>query len=82
MLGCRTLLVEGKPATLAVETMVSTGAQSLIWEEFFRSRHRGIDWNTHLPWATPGQVYFASLVNVSRVVVASPIQNYLKDEII
>lgn len=58
------------PATLVVEQSVPPGARALIWEEFFGSRGRGIDWATHLPWAVPGKVLCASAAIASGVVAA------------
>lgn len=59
-----------KPVALALQQGVPADAQRLIWEEFFASRGRGIDWATHLPWASEGGVLCAS-ATVDTIVVAA-----------
>lgn len=47
----RPVVIDGAPATLSVARIVPVGAKRLIWNEFFASRDRGIDWSVHLPWS-------------------------------
>lgn len=56
----QTLAITGQPLVLSLEHGVSPGARQLIWEEFFASRERGIDWATHLPWAGEATTLCAS----------------------
>jgi GNAT superfamily N-acetyltransferase len=65
---------------MLLQTNVSPGAASLIWKEFFASRGRGIDWETHLPWAQIGGsgcagVLCASVVGGFTTVAALLIRN-------
>lgn len=50
------LSVASRTATLVVENGVSIGVKQLIWNEFFSSRGRGIDWGTHLPWSAESDI--------------------------
>lgn len=50
----RQFILAGRSVDMVLQANVSTGAASLIWKEFFASRGRGIDWQTHLPWAQVG----------------------------
>lgn len=52
----------GETMTILADQGVHARARSLIWEEFFRSRKRGVDWDTHLPWAVPGEAMSVSVI--------------------
>lgn len=39
-----------KNVTFNLDRFIPAGAEDLIWDEFFRSRNRGVDRATHLPW--------------------------------
>ena len=64
--------------TLTLEQSIPPEAETLIWNEFFASRNRGIDWKTHLPWAKKGQVLCISAYNSSRII-ATTLMRYLPD---
>jgi GNAT superfamily N-acetyltransferase len=56
----------GETMTIIADQGVHPKARSLIWEEFFQSRKRGIDWDTHLPWAVAGEAMSVSVTAPSR----------------
>lgn len=56
----QTLTIASQTAELVVEHGVSIGVRRLIWDEFFTSRGRGIDWATHLPWSAGSEILCAS----------------------
>lgn len=64
--------IAGESVVLSLENGVPPGAQHLIWEEFFGSRGRGIDWATHLPWAHEAATMCASaaLIESGSIVAA------------
>lgn len=66
----REVMVGDDQAVFTFQGTISAGAQRLIWEEFFASRNRGINWSAHLPWAKEGYVFCASAVIDSLTVAA------------
>jgi GNAT superfamily N-acetyltransferase len=79
--------IEHQPLKLAAQDLALTldhdvpaGAQRLVWNEFFVSRGRGIDWTTHLPWATDGSALCASAtVTADDTVVATLLIRIIRD---
>ncbi len=59
-----------RPVRLILQSGVSGSAERLIWNEFFTSRGRGIDWATHLPWAVEGTALCAHAIVVDATVAA------------
>src|SRR3546814_11681746 len=59
----RSIAIGGVAMILSADPGVPSMARRLIWDEFFQSRKRGIAWDTHLPWAVPGEA-------VSVIVIA------------
>lgn len=57
--------IGGKMMTVIADQGVQSKARILIWEEFFRSRNRGIDWDTHLPWAVTAEAMSVSIFSPS-----------------
>lgn len=66
----RSIVVDGEPGVLAVDGAPPPAARALIWQEFFQSRGRGIDWVTHLPWVGQASSACASVSIGSEVVAA------------
>lgn len=66
----QTLTIAGKRGVLAIGQGAPVEAQRLIWDEFFASRNRGIDWHTHLPWVQRGEALCASASIDERIVAA------------
>lgn len=57
--------IGGKMMTVVADQGVQPNARTLIWEEFFVSRNRGIDWDTHLPWAVTAEAMSVSVISPS-----------------
>src|SRR3546814_17842530 len=70
----RSIAIGGVAMILSADPGVPSMARRLIWDEFFQSRKRGIDWDTHLPWAVPGE---AVSVNVIDPSLASGVEGLL-----
>lgn len=66
----KAMTIAGKEALLALHYGVPDGAQGLIWETFFASRSRGIDWATHLPWANDTQTLCAAASIAGRLLAS------------
>lgn len=62
------MTIRGEDLNLHIEESVPSDAMKLIWNEFFESRNRGIDWATHLPWTTQGNTLCASARTKSEIV--------------
>lgn len=69
----QTLVIASQTVSLVVEHSVSIGVKRLIWDEFFSSRGRGIDWETHLPWSAESEVLCvnAVLAGADSAVIAA-----------
>lgn len=61
----RAIAIGGVAMVLSADPGVPSKARRLIWDEFFQSRRRGIDWETHLPWAVPGEALSVSIIDPS-----------------
>ncbi|WP_287941483.1 GNAT family N-acetyltransferase [Sphingopyxis sp.] len=59
------IAIDGTALALNADPGIPEGARRLIWEEFFRSRDRGVDWSTHLPWAIVGEAICVSVTDSS-----------------
>lgn len=66
----RELSIVDTAILLTVRQGVPSGARKLIWQEFFASRSRGINWSTHFPWTETGTALCSSAAVNGEVVAA------------
>lgn len=68
--------------TLYASNSIAIGAKELIWNEFFKTRNRGINWDTHFTWANKGDFLCISAKIDSKIVATLLIRKMLNSKIL